>query len=197
MFRENTNRTGLKSRKTNLYFLLVFLLSTAAATEIAGVSIPDRVEVGGTKLGLNGAGIRSKFFVKVYVGALYLPRRTQAASEIIAMDGPKRVIMHFLHDEVSREKLVDAWTEGFENNQGEEQLKALRPRIDRFNKLFQTVYRGDVITLDYTPEQGTVVSINGIEKGAVEGSDFCQALLTIWLGDSPADEDLKQGLLGL
>lgn len=35
------------------------------------------------------------------------------------MLGAKRVAMHFLHDEVSQERLIDAWNEGFENNQSE------------------------------------------------------------------------------
>lgn len=112
------------------------------------------------------------------------------------MPGPKRVTMHFLHDEISQEKLIDAWNEGFENNQSEQMLTTLRPRIEQFNQLFQTVHQGDVITLDYIPEQGTAVVINGSEKGEVPGADFNRAVLQIWLGDSPADKDLKQGLLG-
>ncbi|MGH8602153.1 MAG: chalcone isomerase family protein, partial [Gammaproteobacteria bacterium] len=143
----------------------MFFASTAAAMEIAGVRLADQVQVGAANLTLNGAGVRSKFFVKVYVGALYLPKRSQSVSQILEMPGPKRVAMHFLHDEVSQEKLIDAWIEGFENNQSEQMLTTLRPRIEQFNKLFQTVHRGDVITLDYVPEKGTDVVINGVEKG--------------------------------
>jgi len=112
------------------------------------------------------------------------------------MTGPKRIAMHFLHDEVSEEKLLDAWNDGFENNQTAEILTTLRQRIEQFNKLFQTVHKGDVITLDYIPQEGTAVGINGLEKGKVPDADFNRALLLIGLGDKSADEDLKQALLG-
>ena len=104
--------------------------------------------------------------------------------------------MHFLHDEVSQEKLVDAWNEGFKKNQSEKSMKTLGPRIEQFNKLFQTVHKGDVITLDYIPDDGTTVRINGTEKGKVPGADFNRALLEVWLGKEPVDSDLKRALLG-
>ena len=34
------------------------------------------------------------------------------------------------------------------------------------------------------------------KKGVIEGYDFKKALFGIWLGDNPADEGLKEGLLG-
>jgi len=102
--------------------------------------------------------------------------------------------MHFLHDEVSQEKLIDGWNEGFESNQNEETLTTLRPRLEQFNQLFQTVHKGDVITLDYILDEGTTVTINGTQKGKVSGEVFNHALLEIWLGDKPADKDLKQAL---
>lgn len=173
-----------------------FFSTPLAAREVAGVKLDDQVQLGATPLVLNGAGVRSKFFVKVYVGALYLGKPSKSVTEILEMSGPKRIAMHFLHDEVSEEKLLEAWNEGFENNQTEEILSILRPKIEQFNKLFQTVQTGDVITLDYIPDEGTAVVINGLEKGKVPEADFNRALLLIWLGDKPADEDLKQALLG-
>jgi Chalcone isomerase-like len=167
-----------------------------AARDVAGIKFDDQVQLDGTPLVLNGAGVRSKFFVKVYVAALYLPKPSQSVPEILAMYGPKRGAMHFLHDEVSKEKLVNAWNEEFESNQNEASMKTLRPQLDEFNGLFQTVHKGDVIVLDYVPNDGTRVTINGSEKGKVLGADFNRALLQIWLGKNPADKDLKQALLG-
>lgn len=183
---------------TRLVALISLLIFSGAlsAVEVAGVNIDGEVQVGGTPLVLNGAGVRSKFLVKVYVAALYLSKTSRSVSDILALSGPKRVAMHFLYDEVSKEQLVDTWNEGFKNNQSDESMKTLGPRIEQFNKLFQTVHKGDVITLDYIPDDGTTVSINGIEKGKVPGADFNRALLEIWLGEEPADSDLKRALLG-
>jgi hypothetical protein len=54
-----------------------------------------------------------------------------------------------------------------------------------------------VITLDYIPESGTRVTLNGEPKGeAIAGDDFYRALLRIWLGENPVDSSLKKALLG-
>jgi hypothetical protein len=55
--------------------------------------------------------------------------------------------------------------------------------------------QGDVIDLDYLPEEGTRVLFNGGLQGHIEGADFYAALLKVWLGDTPADSNLKTALL--
>lgn len=179
-------------------FLMSLQFGLVQASEIAGVKIDDSVQLEGasTPLVLNGAGIRSKLFIKIYVGTLYLPSKSQSVPEILAMAGPKRVSMHFLYDEVAKEKLIAAWNEGFENNQSADTLAKLSGRLKTFNALFDTAHEGDVIIFDYIPGTGTRVTINGSKKGMVPGADFNQALLAVWLGDNPADDDLKEGMLG-
>jgi len=183
-----------------LIVILALMLSSAPALarEVAGVALPETVTLGTTPaLVLNGAGTRSKFFIKVYVGALYLPARTRDAGAVLHHTGPVSMRMHFVHSEVSREKLVKAWNEGFEGNLDAAERARLSARIARFNALFQTAHKGDAIRLDYLPGHGTTVTINNEPRGVIEGEDFMQAWLRIWLGQHPADADLKQGLLGV
>ena len=177
---------------------LVLMLSAtpAFAREVAGVTLPETITLGARPLVLNGAGIRSKFFVKVYVGALYLPARTRDAAAVLRNTGPVAMHMYFLYSEVTKKKLVDAWNEGFDDNLDAAERTRLGPRIERFNGLFRTVHKGDVIHLDYLPGTGTAVSIDNEKRGVIEGEDFMQAWLRIWLGRKPADSDLEQGLLG-
>lgn len=180
-------------------FLGVLLNAAAPAqepVELAGVELAPEVQVAGTDLVLNGAGVRKKFVVKVYVGALYLPQSASQTDAVLAMDGPKRVLMHFLYRKVEAQKLTDGWSEGFEKNQSDASLQALRPRLARFNALFRDVEAGDEILLDYLPGQGTRVTIRGEDKGLIPGEDFYRALLAVWLGDQPADGGLKKGMLG-
>lgn len=182
--------------KKLLWALAALLPAVAWAAEVEGVAIAEKAEVGGAELVLNGAGVREKFFFDIYVGALYLPRRTQDAEAAIAMGGPKRVSMHFLYGELSGEKLADAWSEGFEKNQSRQSMAALRDRLQLFNRMFSTVHRGDIVVLDYIPGEGTRVSVRGEEQGIVAGEDFSHALLAVWLGGKPADKGLKKALLG-
>lgn len=181
-----------------LIVALALLLSPALAParEVAGVALPETVTLGSQSLVLNGAGIRSKFFVKVYVGALYLPARTREAEAILRGTGPVAMHMHIVHSEISKEKLVDAWNERFDANLDAAERARLDARIARFNGLFRSVRKGDVIRLDYLPGAGTTVAINNETRGVIESEDFRQAWLRIWLGREPADPGLKQGLLG-
>ena len=176
--------------------LVIFSVLEATALEIAGVDVPQSVIVENKALVLNGAGIRKKFFFKIYVGALYLPAKLNKVDAILAETGPKRITMHFLYKEVSAEDLVKGWNEGFSGNNSAAQVKSLQARIDQFNKLFRTVKEGDVIRLDYLPEKGTQVYINDQQMGMVEGFDFNQAVLKIWLGKKPADDGVKKAWLG-
>lgn len=166
------------------------------AREVAGVVVPEGATVGDAALVLNGAGIRRKFFIKVYVGALYLPHRAQATAAVLDMPGPTRVTMHVLYDEIAAHKLVSAWNDGFEANLSANERSALAPRIDAFNALFDTVREGDEVRLDYVPEAGTQVFIRGQLRGTIPGADFHRALLKVWLGDHPADAGLKAAMLG-
>lgn len=177
---------------------LLLLCQTASAREIAGAQVPENATLPGqaAPLVLNGAGIRSKFFVKVYVGALYLPKHEATVAAILAAPAPASVRLHFLHSEVEAAKLVSAWNDGFTANQDETTLKTLQPRIDQFNGFFRTVRRGDVVRLDLLPAEGTQVWINEELRGTVPGADFQKALLEIWLGAKPADGSLKDGMLG-
>lgn len=175
---------------------LIFSSATAFGRDVAGVTLPETVTLGAKPLVLNGAGIRSKFFIKVYVGALYLPARTRDAAAILRNAGPVAMHMYFLYSEVSKKKLVNAWNEGFDDNLDTAGRARLGPRIERFDALFRTVHKGDVIRLDYLSGTGTTVRIDDETRGVIEGEDFMQAWLRIWLGAKPADSDLEQGLLG-
>jgi len=177
-------------------FVLILSVQSSGAREIAGVTVPETDAMDNKALVLNGAGIRKKFFVKVYVGALYLTKKQTAAAQILSDPDAKRIVMSFLYKEVSAEKLVDGWNEGFAANNSAEELRMLQDRINSFNSFFTAVHKGDVIRLDYMPDQGTRIWINEVLKGSVAGEDFSRALLKIWLGNKPADAGLKDDMLG-
>jgi len=176
--------------------LALFAPAGHAETTVAGVKLPDDIQLAGERLVLNGAGIRSKFFIKVYVGALYLRERSMAPDAILAMPGAKSMHMHMLYKEVSAEKIRDGWTDGFKANLSGPAFDRLQPRLRRFNALFPALHAGEHVEMNYLPGTGTELRINGRLLGTIEGADFFAALLTVWTGDKPADKALKRGLLG-
>ena len=188
----------LKQTTLLCLFYYTLIISPVSAQQVAGIDIPDQVALAtsGQSLQLNGAGIRTKFIFDIYVGALYLENKATSTAAVLAQTGAKRVTMHILYDEVEKEKLTSGWNDGFENNLSGEQFKALKPRLDQFNGFFHTVKKGDTIQFDYVAGQETQVRINSELKGSIPGADFNEALLKVWLGDEPADGDLKQAMLG-
>jgi hypothetical protein len=177
--------------------LATAIATPAQATKVAGVKLDDSVQISADtpKLALNGAGIRKKLFVKVYVGALYLQNKATSVDAVLNQSGANRVLMHFLYKKVGRDKLVDGWKEGFSGNSSAE-MEKLQARLADFNGLFADTKKGDVILLDYLPGKGTRVTINTRVKGTIPGSDFNKALLRVWLGEKPVDSGLKKAMLG-
>ena len=179
-----------------LALLLLLWVLPAAALEVAGVKVPEQTKVGAADLVLNGAGIRTRFVFKVYVGALYLGRKTSAAGEALAQPGAKRVALTLLRN-LSADQLKEAFEAGIDANNGAAELATLKPRIAQLLALFTDTKEGDVILLDFVPGSGTVVTLNGAPDGKpIPGEDLYRALLRIWLGDKPVDGDLKKAMLG-
>lgn len=182
---------------------VVLTLAAAGAwaqpLEVEGVKLDATTQVGNTALQLNGAGMRVKVFFKVYVAGLYVPQKASNAAQLLAQKGARRITLTMLRT-VDAESFVHALNEGLRDNQTEAQLATMKPQIDALNanlKAAGEAKKGDVIHLDYVPDSGTRVTINGQVRGsAIAGEDFFTAVLRIWLGDKPVDGTLKKGLVG-
>ena len=178
---------------------LLLLPSARAELRLEGQTIADRASVAGQDLVLNGAGVRFKAWFKGYVAALYLPRKTVHADQALAMAGPKRLQLRMLQD-VSTQEFIKAFDKGVARNTPEAELPALRERMARFDALLAAlgrVRKGDVVDLDLVPGQGLHFAHNGKRRGeAIAGDDLYAALLRIFIGDKPTQDELKQALLG-
>jgi hypothetical protein len=178
--------------------LALLLCVPAFAAEVGGIRIDDSTRLGDAPLALNGAGVRKLVFFNVYAMGLYLPKKTSVAAEAIAGEGRKRVALHMLRD-VGAERFTSALVDGIRENHTEAQAKALEPRIRELTAVMAEVKeakKGMLINLDWNGAS-TQVGIDGKPAGKpIEGADFYQALLRIWLGDKPVQDDLKKALLG-
>lgn len=178
--------------------LLLCLAAPAFALDVAGTRLADRVHLGGGDLQLNGAGVRSILFLDLYVAALYLDVKSASGAKVLADVGEKRMALHLLRD-IDANRLHSGLSKAIAANHTLAELSALRVQIDEFALIFRKIgeiREGDAVTLDYLPGSGTVVGVNGVDKGMVKGASFYGALLKIWLGDQPVQDDLKQKLLG-
>jgi hypothetical protein len=179
--------------------LMLSFGALAAPMEVSGVKLDDPIEVHGTKLQLNGAGIRYKAVFKVYVAAMYLPKKAATPEEVYAMPGHKRISITLLRD-IDSNELGKSFTTAFTDNAPKAEMSKLIPGLIKMGQIFadqKKLVAGEGFTIDWIPGTGTVISVKGKPQGEpFKEVEFFNALVRIWLGPQPADWKLKDSLLG-
>ncbi len=178
-----------------LCLLLLIWSQPVLALEVAGVKLAPQVEVAGQTLRLNGYGIRKKFFFKIYVGSLYTARPVHSTEQALADAGGKLIRMDFLYHKVDKGKIVGAFAEGFAKNSPQlmdsEEAKT-------FLRWFDADFvAGDRVDLMLAADGTVSASHNGRLLGSLKSPALARGVLLIYLGAEPADEDMKEGMLGL
>jgi hypothetical protein len=172
--------------------LLVALPGSAG--ELAGVDMPDTATVASQSLQLNGMGLRKKFFIKVYVAGLYLPSKQTDGAAVLAADQSRRTVMHFVYG-VDKGKICGAWDEALEANYPAAS-DVVKKQMTELCGYMEDMAKGDSMSFNYDPESGTTVEVKGETKGTIAGKPFADALWSAWIGEHPATDALKEGLLG-
>ena len=179
-------------------FLLTIILSasTCHTKEIAGINFPDVYEISQTKLILNGVGIRTKFFLQLYVGGLYLEQKNSQPEQIILADSPMAIRLHIVSSMITSKKMEAATREGFEKAT-DNNISPIKSQIEQFISVFkEEIQENDIYDLVYSADKSVTVYKNGKVHSSIVGLDFKQALFGIWLCDNPAQENLKTEMLG-
>lgn len=174
--------------------LIGLMIQPAFAADVAGVKLPATVEIGGQQLQLNGYGIRKKLFFKIYVGSLYTAQKAASTAAVIDGAGGKLIRMNFLYSKVEKQKIVDAFAEGFANNSPE---IADSPDAKTFLGWFDADFiEGDQVNLAISRDGAISVSHNDRALGSLTSPALARAILLIYLGEKPADASMKAGMLG-
>jgi hypothetical protein len=172
--------------------------SNAAAANLEGVSLPDTYPVEGQSLVLNGIGLRTLtiFNIRAYVAALYLPRPSHDAQQILASAGPKVVVLKFIHG-ASKARVERQYRAGEEENCGKGGCAPSdKDDFERLVAAAPAVNPGDTSTFVFT-DNGIQVFANDRIIGNFADRDLAYHLLAGFIGDHPPSLDLRRGLLGL
>ncbi|WP_126445023.1 chalcone isomerase family protein [Sulfuricystis multivorans] len=188
---------GKKTISALVFAALLGAAGAAKALEVAGVKVEERVQTAGKTLTLNGAGLRTKLFFKVYVAALYVEKPSREATAVISSPGARRVVLSMLR-ELDAETLYGALEEGLRNNLTDAERAVLKTSIEALAATMRAIGKvlpGDTVTLDFSAD-GLAIAHNGKPKGRIADEGIGPAVLKVWLGEKPAEESLKQALLG-
>ncbi|TVZ51505.1 chalcone isomerase family protein [Dokdonia sp. Hel_I_53] len=168
-----------------------------AQTVVGDATLPNTMKVEGTNLILNGAGMREKIIFDLYAGGLYLTKKNKNATAIINADETMAMKLEIISGMVSSKKMVSAVDDGFDASMNGN-TKSLNSEIEKFKSFFSDkIVKTNVFDIVYIKGKGTYVYKGGNKIGMIEGLAFKKALFGIWLGNDPADDDLKEGMLGL
>ena len=179
--------------------LLFLTAANVQAAELEGVMLEDRVRVDDQELQLNGIALRTRFIFKVYVAGLYLPEKATTARAAFDIRGPKRIVLVMMR-EATADQFCESIEAGMRANNSDAELAQVRDQTeDLFAKIrgVAEARKGMRIVLDYaTSQAATTLFVDGAPQGKpMPGEGFYRALLRIWLGERPVQEDLKKALL--
>lgn len=199
--------------KRFLVVLVALLLSSTcvSALEVGGVVLPDTMKGGDANLLLNGAGIRRKFGLKVYVVGLYLKAKNSSNAAILNGDEPIGLQCKFRMSIPSR-KIDEVFYESFGesmkipkngNYTAQSTYGSITKEVVTFMGYIdkRDVGKTDTWIFTYIPGKGTEIKINDGTKdelfGVIKGQEFKKALFGIWIADhAPVGSSLRDELLG-
>ncbi|WP_322551024.1 chalcone isomerase family protein [Flavobacterium psychraquaticum] len=184
-------------------FILLFNLSHSQEDkDFDGIKIKTSIKVedgdSKTKLVLNGAGIREKMWVNLYVQALYLPEQSNDAEKILESDATIATRLHITSSLVTKKKLIQAMEDGISKSYKGD-INLIKERLDTFMSFFETQLdkEGYADMVYSANKEKTAVYLNRKFIGDVPGKDFRKALFGIWLEDNCVDKTLRKRLLGM
>jgi len=187
------------SVRTALSALLLGVSLQAGALEVGGIHLEPQLDLHGSRLQLNGAGVRYKAVFKVYVAGLYLSRPASTPEQVTTAPGPKRMTITMLRD-IDSGELGKLFSRGMEDNMDRAAFVQLIPGILRMSQIFSEYKKlkaGENFSLDWVPGKGMIIAVNGKVQGEpFKEPEFFNAMMGIWLGRAPADWQLKSALLG-
>ena len=179
-----------------LIFVLAISFSGISAADSDKVVILKTTTCAGQSLQLNGFGARKKLFIKLYVASLYTQENVNDAGKFLEMTQASCMRLQITSSKITSEKMIKATQEGFEKST-KGNTAPIESEINMFlSWLKQPIKKGDVFEFAFVPHNSTHVIKNGSELGVIESKDFSSALFSIWLGEMPAQQDLKNKLLG-
>lgn len=201
----NASRNFTATRRLAISLLLAGLTGSSyaasAPTVISGVPFESELMTRGTRLQLNGAGLRTSVMFKVYAGGLYLPKKASTLSEVTSQPGIKRWHVVFLRD-FDGNDLGKQFIKAMEKGATKAEFIAMIPTFARIGEMFSQKKRmtaGESYTLEWVPNEGTYVYFNGklASTDPLKDTVFFGVYMRLLLGDSPADASLKARVLGI
>lgn len=167
---------------------LIAKTPSAATVKVEGVAFAPTLTAGNGSLSLGGCGAREVMFTSVYVPALYLPCPGMKRTRIFAAETPKAVQLKIVYDGTLPQDIPESWREPLERMAQSEVERAVRNIFEKFQS-------GDRVTVQYAPDTGTTVDVNGKVIRTTGSGALMLPLLELWIGDQAVSDNLRRLML--
>jgi hypothetical protein len=175
-----------------IYSTVILSASSSWAVELSGQIFREQIEFKGETFRLNGLGLKSQFFIKIFAAGFYIGE--DVSSDQISEDVPKELEVVYFYP-IPGKKLAVETRKRIAQNISPDQFNEIKKRVNQMDHYFVDLKPGDRYALIYLPGQGTYFTYNGQELGVIEGYDFAKAIFSVWIGEKPVSLILKQQLL--
>lgn len=195
MTRPRPRRKHLRLVVSTVVVMVAAMVAPAVtARTINGVTFRSTQTVGDTDLRLVGAGLQRYMVVyKVCVAGFYLPDGVPASNALT--DVAKRLEIEYFH-KIRGDQFADMTTTGVKRNTSPAVFVRIAEDLRKLNETYEDVKPGDRYSLTYVPSRGMTLALNGVPKATFPGAAFAEAVFSVWLGDRPLNDGLKDDLLG-
>jgi hypothetical protein len=192
----------LKSKIVLFIFSVVSVFSWAAEkTDSEKMLEAQRTTIEGSALLMVGMALTQNLNGDYYIGAMYLDENVQfdRSVDFLLIDVPRRMEFRFADPSgVSARSFKRKLSESMRINNPRQSIKDESQNITRFFRLFSGRYKkGDSLTIDFHPDIGVRVSLNGRVLGEIERSQgLYKLILNTWVGRRPPHSQFKEGIIG-
>ena len=184
--------------KNFLLFIVVLLLGIGIqAAEYKDVTLPDEVTVDGVKKVLNGMAMREVFkfgfYVKIYVGGLYLKEKSSDADAILASPETKQIIIEHTRS-IGASDMLEGWAG---TKKGcVEKCEEWDAAYKEFAKYIGAVKKGTRYTFTFYPDRLKMET--PAKTGEIKSASFSKNMLHIFIkSDQIVSEAFRKEMLGI
>lgn len=165
--------------------------------KLAGIELPTTINVNKIDLFLNGAAIRSKFFVQTYIISLYSAKSITDATTAIESNIERSLRMQIITPLATSKAVSENIQSGMKDGLGNLYLQQ-QNLVEDLRQVIETsgVQYKDTIDIYYTKKEELKLYKNGNEiYHNKDGKLFAQTIFSMYVGNKPKDNKIKQALL--
>lgn len=161
-----------------------------------GLSLLGAASIALAESQLNGLSSHSELKKEKFIGALYTSELTSDPDTALQAPAPMRMEIRVVAPRLSKRRFNRMWIEGMAINSSGNTLTQQADNMVKFTGFFKKkLIAGDIVELRKTVDDETLVTLNSVELGTINNSEFFSLLLRTWIGKVPLSSHFRAEIL--